>query len=141
MVGGRGTLRGGQGSPRSLGAVSGFLFKLIRESAGLTQVQLAEQLGVDVASVQGWESGGRPLSSLRVADLARLRFQMLRCGAQPTLLPMLTDAIQADLIIGEAVQAGTQLVDPDGHPLGATVHQRKLSDMITWPFIGQAPES
>ncbi|HET9254755.1 MAG TPA: helix-turn-helix transcriptional regulator [Pseudonocardiaceae bacterium] len=121
--------------------MSGFLFKLIRESAGLTQVQLAEQLGVDVASVQGWESGRRPLASLRVADLTRLRFQMLRCGARPILLPMLTDAIQADLIIGEAVQAGTQLVDPDGHPLGATVHQRKLSDMITWSFTGQAPES
>jgi DNA-binding transcriptional regulator YiaG len=59
MISSRETLRGSQGSPRCLGAVSGFLLKLIRESAGLTQVQLAEKLGVDVASVQGWESGRR----------------------------------------------------------------------------------
>jgi Helix-turn-helix len=141
MVDSHGTLRGGQGSPRSLGAVSGFLFKLIRESAGLTQVQLAETLGVDVASVQGWESGRRPLAALRVGDLTRLRLRMLQCGAQPTLLPMLVDAIQADLLIGDAVQVGPQLLGADGHPLGATVHQRKLSDMITWPFTGEAPDA
>ncbi|MDQ3762106.1 MAG: helix-turn-helix transcriptional regulator [Actinomycetota bacterium] len=119
--------------------VSGFLLKLIRESAGLTQVQLAEQLAVDVASVQGWESGRRPLAALRAADLVRLRFRLLRCGAQPTLLATLEDAIQADLIIAETVQAGGQVIEADGHPLGAIVHQRKLSDLITWPFTGIAP--
>ncbi|MDQ3763926.1 MAG: helix-turn-helix transcriptional regulator [Actinomycetota bacterium] len=33
------------------------LLKLIRESAGLTQVQLAERLGVDMTSVQGKNTG------------------------------------------------------------------------------------
>ncbi|HKR48665.1 MAG TPA: helix-turn-helix transcriptional regulator [Pseudonocardiaceae bacterium] len=139
MVSGRGTLRGGQGSRRCLGAVSGFLLRLIRESAGLTQVQLAEQLGVDVASVQGWESGRRPLAALRAADLVGLRSRLLRCGAQPTLLATLEDAIQADLIIAETVQAGSQLIEADRHPLGATVHQCKLTNLITWPFTGIVP--
>ncbi|MGH3616574.1 MAG: helix-turn-helix domain-containing protein [Pseudonocardiaceae bacterium] len=81
--------------------MSGFLLKLIRESAALTQVQLAEKFGVDVASVQGWESGRRPLAALRAVDLMRLRCRLLRDCAKPTLLTMLEDAIQADLIIAE----------------------------------------
>src|SRR5262245_47302950 len=101
MIGNRGTLRDGRCSSRCFGAVSGFLLKLIRKSTGLTQVQLAEQLGVDVASVQGWESGRRPLAALRAADLVRLRVRLLRRGAQPSLFAALDDAIQADLIIAE----------------------------------------
>lgn len=139
MVSGRETLRGSQGSRRCLGAVSGFLLRLIRESAGLTQVQLAEQLGVDVASVQGWESGRRPLAALRAADLMRLRYRLLSCGAQPILLATLEDAIQADLIIAETVQAGGQPIEASRHPLGATVHQCKLTNLITWPFTGIVP--
>jgi transcriptional regulator with XRE-family HTH domain len=141
MVSGRGTWHSSQGSPRCLGAVSGFLLKLIRESVGLTQVQLAEQLGVDVASVQGWESGRRPLTALRVADLAWLRSRLLRYGAQPGLLAMLADAIEADLIIAQVVQAGGQLITVEEHPLGGAVHRRQLTNLITWPFTGLAPDS
>jgi transcriptional regulator with XRE-family HTH domain len=139
VVSGRRTLRGSQGSPRCLGAVSGFLLKLVRESAGLTQVQLAETLDLDVASVQGWESGRRPLTALRAADLVRLRCRLLQEGARPTSLAMLDDAIQADLIIAQTVHAGGRLIETTGHPLGATVHQCKLTDLITWPFTGIAP--
>lgn len=139
MVSSRGTLRRSQSSPRCLGVVSGFLLKVIRESAGLTQVRLAEQLAVDVASVQGWESGRRPLAALRAADLVWLRFRLLRCGARPALLATLDDAIQADLIIAETVQDSSQLMKTDEHPLGSAVHQRKLSDLITWPFTGIVP--
>lgn len=139
MASSRGTLRNTQGSPRCLGAVSGFLLKLIRESTGLTQVQLAEEVGVDTASVQGWESGRRPLAALRAADLVRLRVRLLRRGAQPTLLATLDDAIQADLIITEIVQAGQRFIKNDEHPIGAIVHQHKLSNLITWPFTGIVP--
>lgn len=50
MIIGRETLHGGPSSPQCLGVVPGFLLKMIRESMGFTQVQLAEWLGVDVAS-------------------------------------------------------------------------------------------
>jgi transcriptional regulator with XRE-family HTH domain len=119
--------------------VSGFLLKLVRESAGLTQVRLAELIDVDVASVQGWESGRRPLTALRAANLVRLRSRLLREGARSTLLAMLDDAIQADLIIAQMVQAGGRLIEVRGHPLGEIVHQCRLSDLITWPFTGIAP--
>ena len=138
MVNSRETLRGGHGSPRCLGAVSGFVLKLIRESASLTQVQLAQKLGVDVASVQGWESGRRPLAALRAADLYRLR-SLLRCSARPMLLGMLENAIHADLIITQAIQAGDKFIEADEHLLGATVHQRQLTNLIIWPFTGIAP--
>ncbi|MBV9012461.1 MAG: helix-turn-helix transcriptional regulator [Pseudonocardiales bacterium] len=141
MVSSRGTLRSGQGLPRCLGAVSGFLLKLIRESAGLTQVQLAERLGVDVASVQGWESGRRPLTALRAADLAWLRSRLVRYAAQPGLLAMLEDAIQADLVITHVVRAGGHPVTADEHPLGVAVHRRRLTNLITWPLTGLAPAS
>ena len=133
------TPRGGQRSPRCLGVVSGFLLKLIRESAGLTQARLAEQLNLDVATVQGWESSRRPLTALRAADLVRLRSRLIRCGAAPTALAVLDDAIEADLIIAEAVEAGERHIDRDEHPLGATVHQRTLTNLITWPFTGALP--
>jgi len=132
-------LRGSQDSPRRFGVVSGFLLKLIRESIGLTQVRLAERLGVDVATVQGWESGRRPLAALRVADLLRLRSRLLRCAAQPTALALLEDAIEADLVIGESVQAGAELIDVDEHPLGVMLHQSTLTNLIIWPFTGILP--
>jgi DNA-binding XRE family transcriptional regulator len=119
--------------------VSGFLLKLIRESAALTQVQLAERLGVDVASVQGWESGRRPIAALRTADLFQLKTRLLRCGAQMTLLSMVDDAIRADLIITAGVEAGGRIIAADEHPLGGAVHQRQLTNLITWPLTGMVP--
>jgi transcriptional regulator with XRE-family HTH domain len=139
MQGCRATLRAGQGSPRHLATVSGFLLKTIRHSAELTQTQLAEDLGVDVASVQGWESGRRPLTALRTADLMRLRLRLLQYDARPTVLTKLDDAIHADLIIDETTRASDQRRKHDRHPLGTMVHQHKLSDLITWPLTGIAP--
>lgn len=43
------------------GTISGRLLKLVREQLCLTQERLAESLGVDKTTLQGWESGRRPL--------------------------------------------------------------------------------
>lgn len=51
----------------------------------------------------------------------------------------LEDAIQADVIITEAVVAGRTVIRAEKHPLGATVHRRKLTNLITWPFTGRVP--
>jgi hypothetical protein len=51
----------------------------------------------------------------------------------------LDNAIHADLIIDETVRANGRRQTYDEHPLGAIVHQRALSDLLTWPFIGIAP--
>ncbi len=37
------------------------------------------------------------------------------------------------------MQAGGRLIRTNEHPLGATVHQRKLTNLITWPFTRVAP--
>jgi len=139
MVQSTATRHDSQGSPRCNGALSGFTFKMIRESVGLTQVQLAQVHHVDVATIQGWESGRRPLAALRVRDLARLRARILRLGATPTLIRVLDDAIDADLIVSDAVRAGDKLIAADEHLLGSTAHQRKLTTLVTWPFTGNMP--
>ena len=79
------------GRPRQ-GLITGYLFKLIREYAGLTQETLAEHLGVDANTVQGWESGRRSLTGTRVATLVQVRHRLRQLGADPRLLSALDDA-------------------------------------------------
>jgi transcriptional regulator with XRE-family HTH domain len=119
------------------GQVSGYVWKLIRESIGMTQLQLAEDLLVDVATVQGWESGRRPLTAVKAGDLATLRLRLIRRGAAPRLFSVLNDAIEADTIL-EHVLAAEQGAVSD-HPLAATVHRRDLTNLITWPLNGVLP--
>jgi len=129
----------GKGSTRTLGVVCGYLFKTIRESIRLTQVELAEELGVDVATIQGWESGRRSLTALRAGDLIRLRMKLTRLGAPPSAFTALNDAIEVDLIIADAIDAGSTNTNPHDHLLATSVHRRKITNLITWPFTGIAP--
>jgi transcriptional regulator with XRE-family HTH domain len=89
------------GRPRQ-GLITGFLLKLIRESAGLTQETLAEQLGVDTNTIQGWESGRRSLTGTRVATLVQLRHRLRQLGADPRLLGAMDDAAEADYVLAYA---------------------------------------
>ena len=52
----------------SEGRISGYVLKVIRESIGQTQEQLAERLGVSAATIQGWESGRRPLMGVSTGE-------------------------------------------------------------------------
>ena len=65
LTGGAAAARtGGGGSaarPRD-GIITGYLLKQIRQFAGLSQEGLAERLGVDTNTVQGWETGRRSLT-------------------------------------------------------------------------------
>lgn len=129
----------GKGSPRCLGVVSGYVFKMIREMISLTQAELAEQVQVDVATVQGWESGRRSLTALRAGDMARLRMKLTRLGAPPSVFAVMADAVEADLVIAEAVDAGDTVIHAEHHPLATSVHRRDLTNLITWPFTGVIP--
>lgn len=119
--------------------VSGFTVKLIRESTGLTQAALAEQLQVDLATVQGWESGRRPLTALRSVDLTRLRAKLISRGAPPDAFGVLRDSLDADLLIAAVVEAGESLTAPSEHPLSLAVHRRDLTNLVTWPFTEGTP--
>ena len=137
----RGRPHPGPGSRSGLGVVSGFALKLVRRSTGLTQAALAEELARDLATVQGWESGRRPLTALRTVDLMTLRAKLMSHGASPDLVGLLRDCMDADLVITAAVGAGEEDVTavPAEHPLALAVHRRDLTNLITWPLTGETP--
>ncbi|WP_051407356.1 helix-turn-helix transcriptional regulator [Nocardia sp. CNY236] len=126
-----------QGAAR--GAVSGFLLKLLREAAHLTQTEFAELAGVDTTTIYGWESGRRPLAGLRAGDLTRVRMLLTRHGAPPHAIALLGDALEADLIIGDTIATDPATAAPNHHPLAISVHQRTLANLITWPVTGRPP--
>jgi transcriptional regulator with XRE-family HTH domain len=133
------TPRPGQGLPRRRGIVSGYVWKLIRESVKMTQAQLAVELAVDVATIQAWESGRRPLTAVSAGELARFRGHLLRRGVRPRLFSVLNDAVEADVLIDHAVTYGEDTASVLHHPLAVTVHQRDLTNLITWPLTGIMP--
>ena len=121
------------------GVITGYVFKLTRESLGLTQEALAELLGLDRNTIQGWESGRRPLASTRVGDLLRLRHQLCVLGADGQLLDAMDTAMEADYLLAHALAVEPEDIQPNMHPLAAMVNTGSLVDMLTWPFTEEAP--
>ena len=126
------------GRPRQ-GLITGYLLKLIRESAGLTQETLAEHLGVDTNTVQGWESGRRSLTGTRVATLVQVRHRLRQLGADPRLLSALDDAAEADYVLAYALGTEPDKSQPAAHPLACWVPKGSFAYMLAWPFTGQRP--
>jgi transcriptional regulator with XRE-family HTH domain len=139
MARGMNTLTGGKSVPAS-GQISGFVLRLARQSAGLTQEQLAEVLGVDISTVQGWESGRRPLSAVSAGDFLRLCGRLSRMGAPASTGRHLREAIEADQVLATGIAAGHAWVSPDSHPLAASVHRWTITNLILWPILGKTPQ-
>lgn len=118
------------------GTIAGFVLRMARESIPLTQMQAAEALGVDLGTVQGRESGRRPLAAMRAGDLLALRRRLLTLGADPTVLGLLESAMDADRLIEAALDPPTS---PDRHPLAGWVHTRATAHMIAWAVNGVTP--
>lgn len=125
------------GRPRrtSAGAVTGFVLRLARESIPVTQAALAEALGVDVDTLQGWESGRRPLANMRAGALRDLRRRLPALGADVALVQWLDAAMDADRII--AAGLGSDTSRP--HPLAVWVHTRDTAHMLAWALNGSVP--
>lgn len=138
MARGKTTLTASQGS-RTSGLISGFVLKLARQSSALTQEQFAEALAVDVTTVQGWESGRRPLSAISAGDFLRLCGRLSRLGAPAATGRHLREAIEADQVLSTGVTAGADWVDPDRHPLAASVHRWTITNLVLWPVLGKMP--
>lgn len=132
-------LTGGQGS-RAIGVVSGYVLKLARQSAALTQEKLAEALAVDATTVQAWESGRRPLAAMNAGVFLRLCGRLPRLGAPASTGRHLREAIEADQVLSTGITAGGTWVDADTHPLAASVHRWTVTNLITWPIVGKMPQ-
>ncbi|MDT0323350.1 helix-turn-helix domain-containing protein [Streptomyces millisiae] len=105
-----------------------------------TQRHLAELLGVDITTMQGWESGRRPLSAISVAQFQTIRRRLLKCGADPELVVLLEAAGQADAVITHALEnpvPSRQSVEH--HPLAQWVYTRTAAHMIAWALTGAPP--
>ncbi|NUP22907.1 MAG: helix-turn-helix transcriptional regulator [Streptomyces sp.] len=140
---GRRTLTRGQGSFRRgeverEGRVAGYVLKAVRNTTGLTQDRLAERLGVDTTTVQGWESGRRPLIAISMADYLCLRQALLRLDAEPWLLRQLDVALEADRFLGYVLGADGP-IDIENHPLATWVITRSFTDLVGWAISGKPP--
>jgi transcriptional regulator with XRE-family HTH domain len=142
LAGGATAARTGGGDaaarPRD-GIITGYLLKQIRQSAGLSQEGLAEQLGVDPNTVQGWETGRRSLTGTRVATLVELRHRLRQLGGEPQLLAALEDAAEADYVLAYTLGTEPGAGTPDTHPLACWVPKRSFAYLLAWPFTGQPP--
>ncbi len=117
------------------GIVSGHLLKITRERTGRTQARLAEDLRMDATSVQGWESGRRPLTATQTGKLREVRRTLLRLGADPGLLVLLDEALDADAVLSHAL-AGPPAEDVREHPLFSWVVTRDTTHMLAWALAG-----
>jgi transcriptional regulator with XRE-family HTH domain len=121
------------------GIITGYLLKLLRQSAGLSQEALADQVGVDSNTVQGWESGRRSLTGTRVATLVQLQHRLRQHGADPKLLALVEDAAEADYVLSYALTAEPNATRPATHLLTNWVLKRSFTYMLAWPFTGRPP--
>lgn len=77
----------------------------------MSQEQFAATLDLDRATVQSWESGRRPFTSVAVRQMLAVRHKALSLGADPRLLQTLSLAPEADFLI-EAVLEGDAAGSP-----------------------------
>lgn len=118
------------------GAIAGYVLRLARESVPHTQAGLAEALEVDLATVQGWESGRRPLANMKAGSLLDLRRRLPALGADRSVVQLLDAAMDADHIISATMEPARR---PDRHPLAEWVHTRTTAHMIAWAVNGTPP--
>ncbi|GIG61174.1 hypothetical protein Lfu02_55460 [Longispora fulva] len=130
--------RGVSGPPSGL--VTGHVFKLVRESIPRSQEALAVDLGVDRTTIQSWESGRRPFTSVALSQVMAVRNTLSRLGANLALLSALDDAAEADYLLHALVNCDASSMPLDHHPLASAVVTRKVTDMLAWALNGAVPE-
>jgi transcriptional regulator with XRE-family HTH domain len=118
----------------SVGAITGSVLKLARLSAGLSQERLAELLEVSLDTIQGWESGRRPMPATRAGALVDVRYELVTADANADLVAALDPAMQADWLIGQTLEPSSR-----AHPLARLVTTRRVHDLLVWALVGHRP--
>jgi transcriptional regulator with XRE-family HTH domain len=118
------------------GAIAGFVLRLARESIPRTQASMAEALGIDLATMQGWESGRRPLANMKAGAQLSLRRRLAGLGADAEVMGLWEPAMDADQIIDATLYPADEVAL---HPLAAWVHTRETAHMLAWALTGVTP--
>jgi transcriptional regulator with XRE-family HTH domain len=121
------------------GLISGYVLKLSRETAELAQEGFAERLGVDVSTVQGWESGRRPFTAMPYRQVLALIHQLRSANANPRLLDALHDAAEADYILSHMLNLKLDKHSVSGSPLAGSVMTNGVSQMFGWLILSHEP--
>lgn len=69
----------------------------------------------------------------------RLCGRLSRLGAPAATGRHLREAIEADQVLSTGITAGAGWVEPDSHPLAASVHRWTVTNLILWPILGRMP--
>lgn len=137
------TLTAGHGgrSPFRATLITGYLLRLVRESVPgrFSQERLAQVMEVSPDTVAGWETGRRPLASVRTARFSRLRSEAAHLGGDPRLVRLLVIAMDADQVLDHARAVAVGHEPGDFHPLGTHVHRREVIELAAWPLTGRTP--
>ncbi|MFJ4674962.1 helix-turn-helix domain-containing protein [Kitasatospora sp. NPDC088783] len=115
------------------------MLKAIREQIPRTQEELAVDLGIDKSTIQGWESGRRPLSSTKAGNLVVLRRKPILLGAPTGLVGLISLSMDADFILGEILRSRPSKAEILEHPLAGWVLTRDTTHMIGWAVSGILP--
>ncbi|MFH8491939.1 helix-turn-helix domain-containing protein [Streptomyces longisporoflavus] len=119
------------------GTTAGCVLRVARESANATQAGMAQALGVQLDTWQGWETGRRPLANVKAGALLNLRRRLLALGADPHALHLFDPAMDADRVISATIYPQTA----QRHPLADWVHTRDTAHMIAWALTGKIPSA
>ncbi|MFF2957371.1 XRE family transcriptional regulator [Streptomyces sp. NPDC057963] len=96
---------------------------------------MAEAMGVNLDTWQGWETGRRPLANVKAGALLDLRRRLPALGADTRLLHLLDPAMDADRVISATIHPENTAQ----HPLAYWVHTRDTAHMIAWALNGTVP--
>ena len=122
------------------GVIGGAIIRAARHSAHLTLRRLARNLGMDLATVRGWQNGTSPLFCLPHGQLRQLAATLRNADAHvgPDLHELLL-AAQCDLLItgmlrGFEDYAEVPPIDEDGPEADAA------RALLRWAITGIVPE-
>jgi hypothetical protein len=88
-------------TPWRSGRLSGAVLAAVRHELGLDPDRLAASAGQHAATVVGWETAARPLTTATYGELQRLRHQLQAAGAPAARLQVFDNALQADTILDD----------------------------------------
>jgi transcriptional regulator with XRE-family HTH domain len=119
-----------------VGIVSGTVLRAARLSAHRTQAQLAGAIGVDEASIAGWEDGTDPLTAVAYPVLERLESELAAAEGQANLVKDLATGLWCDLVI-EAIAGSQDITCLMADPAAA---EDAFSELLVWSAAGHRPE-